>query len=198
MDEWGAWYDPTPGSPDGHLQQQNSVRDALVAAAHFNIFHRHAGRVRMSNIAQMVNVLQALILTDGPDMVLTPTYHAFMLYKPFQNAGVLPLTLDDGDAGDRPMVVATAARGADGRVHLALINLVPAAGAAIGLGMEGAARIVQARILTAGTMDAHNTVADPDRVAPRPFEGARLSNGRLALDLPAHSLVVITLESSAP
>ena len=198
VDEWGAWYDPTPGSPDGHLQQQNSVRDALVAAAHFNIFHRHAGRVHMSNIAQMVNVLQALILTDGADMVLTPTYHAFMLYKPFQNAGVLPLTLDDGDAGERPMVDGTAARGADGRVHLALINLDPVAGAAIGLEMDGAARIVQARILTAGAMDAHNTFANPDRVTPRPFDGARLSDGRLAVELPAHSLVVITLEPSAP
>jgi len=198
VDEWGAWYDSTPGSPGGHLQQQNSLRDALLAAAHFNIFHRHAGRVRMTNVAQMVNVLQALILTDGPDMVLTPTYHAFMLYKPFQGASVLPVTLDDGDGGERPVVDATAARGADGRVHVALINLDPGAPATVGMEMTGRARILEARILNAGALDAHNTVSDPDAVQPAPFTGARLSDGRLSIDLPAHSLVVISLEPAMP
>ena len=90
IDEWGTWYDPEPGREPGFLYQQNTLRDGLVAALNFNIFHAHADRVRMANNAQMVNVLQAMILTDGPRMVLTPTYHAFEMYIPFQDATSLP------------------------------------------------------------------------------------------------------------
>jgi alpha-N-arabinofuranosidase len=82
----GTWYSPEPGREAGFLYQQNSLRDALVAGLNFNIFHRHAKRVQMTNIAQMVNVLQAMVLTDGPKMALTPTYHAFQMYVPFQGA----------------------------------------------------------------------------------------------------------------
>ena len=89
--EWGTWYDATPGTNSAFLQQENTLRDALVAATNFHIFHRHAARVHMANIAQMVNVLQAMILTDGPHMALTPTYHAFALYRPFQGATALPV-----------------------------------------------------------------------------------------------------------
>lgn len=193
VDEWGAWYDPTPGSPGGFLQQQNTIRDALLTAVHLNIFHRHAERVRMANVAQMVNVLQALILTEGPDMVLTPTYHAFMLYKPFMGARVLPLSLDDGD-GERPQVDGTAALGSDGRVHLALVNLDAANEAAVILeantaGME----IAQSVILSGADMDSHNRFTTPDDVRPRPFQGVRRSDERLHVALPPRALIVITL-----
>jgi alpha-N-arabinofuranosidase len=94
VDEWGTWYDPTPGTHPGFLQQQNSLRDALVAALHFHIFHAHADRVSMANIAQMVNVLQAMILAEGDKMVLTPTYHAFKMHVPFQDATALLVELD--------------------------------------------------------------------------------------------------------
>ena len=90
VDEWGTWYSPEPGREPGFLYQQNTLRDALVASINFNIFHRHARRVQMTNIAQMVNVLQAMILTDGPRMALTPTYHVFQMYIPFQGATSLP------------------------------------------------------------------------------------------------------------
>src|SRR5205823_12127263 len=93
VDEWGTWYDVEKGTNPGFLVQQNSLRDAMVAALNFNIFHAHADRVRMTNIAQMVNVLQAMILTDKDKMVLTPTYHAFKMYVPFQDATSLPVTL---------------------------------------------------------------------------------------------------------
>ncbi len=86
VDEWGVWYAPMPGSNPGFLVQQNSLRDAILAALNLNIFARHADRVRMANIAQMVNVLQAMILTDKEKMVLTPTYHVFEMYVPFQDA----------------------------------------------------------------------------------------------------------------
>src|SRR5438132_12358789 len=96
VDEWGGWYAPLPGSNPGFLVQQNSMRDAILAALNLNIFARHADRVRMANIAQMINVLQAMIITDKEKMVLTPTYHVFKMYAPSQDATFLPVTLDAG------------------------------------------------------------------------------------------------------
>ena len=96
VDEWGGWYAPLPGSNPGFLVQQNSLRDAILAALNLNIFARHADRVRMANIAQMINVLQAMILTDKEKMVLTPTYYVFKMYVPFQDATFVPVTFDAG------------------------------------------------------------------------------------------------------
>ena len=195
VDEWGAWYDPTPGSPGGFLQQQNSLRDALIAAVNFNIFHRHADRVRLANVAQMVNVLQAMILTDGPRMVLTPTYHAFEMYQPFQGATVLPLAIRSPDYGPLKAVDGTAARGLDGKVHLALVNLDPGRPLEVVLEVAGgSARTVSGRVLTAAAMDAHNGFDAPPAVTPAPFDGASLAGGRLTVRLPARALVVLTLD----
>ena len=93
VDEWGTWYDVEPGTNPGFLYQQNTLRDALVAGLHFNIFHRHAAAVVMANIAQTVNVLQAVILTDGEQMMLTPTYHVFEMNKGHHDAAGLPVHL---------------------------------------------------------------------------------------------------------
>ena len=129
VDEWGTWYDPEPGREPGFLYQQNTLRDALVAGINFNIFHRHAKRVQMTNIAQMVNVLQAMILTDGPKMALTPTYHVFQMYIPFQGATFLPteITTPDYSLGQLtvPAVSVSAARDTAGNLQLALANLDP-------------------------------------------------------------------------
>jgi len=195
VDEWGTWYDPTPGSPGGWLQQQNSLRDGLLAAVNFNIFHRHADRVRLGNIAQMVNVLQAMILTDGPRMVLTPTYHAFEMYRPFQGATVLPITINTPSYGTLGAVDGTAARGTDGAVYIALVNLDPNRLAEVTLDINAAAlRQVSGRILTADVMDAHNRFDEPAAVAPAPFTQARLMEGQLHVTLPAKSLVVLRLD----
>src|SRR5690606_40313398 len=118
-----------PGREPGFLYQQNTLRDALVAAINLNIFHHHARRVHMTNIAQMVNVLQAMILTDGPRMALTPTYHVFHMYRPFQGATFLPtdvstLRYTHGDVSV-PAVSVSAARDSKGKSHLALANLDP-------------------------------------------------------------------------
>src|SRR5207253_8622608 len=124
VDEWGTWYDTPPGAPA--LRQENTLRDALVAATNFHIFHRHADRVRMGNIAQMVNVLQAMILTDGPRMVRTPTYYAFLMYRPFKGATALPVTINSPDfasgASKVPAIDVSAARGTDGATYVALVN----------------------------------------------------------------------------
>jgi alpha-N-arabinofuranosidase len=130
VDEWGTWYDVEKGTNAGFLFQQNTLRDAVVAALNFNIFHAHADRVRMTNIAQMVNVLQAMIITDKDKMLLTPTYHAFEMYVPFQDATSLPVTLKDNPKYaarwcQRAGISASAARGTDGKLYLALVNTNP-------------------------------------------------------------------------
>ena len=194
VDEWGTWYDPTPGSPGGWLQQQNSLRDGLIAAVNLNIFHRHAQRVRMTSIAQMVNVLQAMILTDGPKMVLTPTYHAFAMYRPFQGATSLPLALQSPAYGSLRAVDGSAALGTDGRLHVALVNLDPGNTMAVDLDLGGwRGTRVAGQVLTAAAMDAHNSFDAPDTLRPAAFDGASVNAGRLQLTLPAKSVVVLSL-----
>ena len=193
VDEWGTWYDAEPGTNPGFLQQQNSLRDALVAALSFNAFHRHTDRVKMANIAQMVNVLQALALTDGPRVVLTPTYHTFDLYKPFRNAVPLNAALQtprwqEADV-DLPSVDASVARAADGSTVLALVNLDPQRSARVQTNLTGIAR---GRVLTAAAMDAHNTFAQPNALVPAPYT-AGSQGSPLTLDVPPKAVVVATL-----
>jgi len=196
VDEWGMWVDPaTEDEPS--LHQQNTMRDAVVAGLNLNIFHKHADVVKMTNIAQMVNVLQAMILTDGPDMVLTPTYHVFAMYKPFMGAEALAVTLDDGPAyllgGDSvPALSASAARTADGRFVLALVNADAKTAHDVDAGAFGL-KYATGQQLSAKTMDAHNDFAHPDAVKPAPFAASATRNG-LILTLPPRSVTVVTLE----
>jgi alpha-N-arabinofuranosidase len=149
----------------------------------------------MTSIAQMVNVLQAMILTDGPKMVLTPTYHAFAMYRPFQGATSLPLTLQSPAYGSLRAVDGSAARGTDGKLHLALVNLDPGNTMAVDLALDGwKGTRVAGQLLTAQAMDRHNTFDAPDALRPTTFDGASISEGRLKLTLPAKSLVVLALE----
>lgn len=199
VDEWGTWYDVTGDDNPGFLYQQSTIRDAIVAALNFNIFHKHADRVHMTNIAQMVNVLQAMILTDKEKMILTPTYHAFHLYKPFQDATSLPLTLQKvaryslGKASI-PAVSATAAKAKDGKLYLALVNAHPHRAEAVTIRLSGESlHAAKGRILTATEMDAHNTFSAPDTIAPAPFV-VKATDGKLKVDLPAKSIIVVALE----
>ncbi|WP_447726103.1 alpha-N-arabinofuranosidase [Sphingomonas koreensis] len=197
VDEWGTWYSPEPGTNPGFLYQQNTMRDAVVAAININIFTRYADRVRMTNIAQMVNVLQAMILTDGSKMVLTPTYHVFHMYLPFQDATFLPLELKSPwyskDQWTVPAVSATAARGTDGLVRVALVNVDPNRPVAVETMLSGiTASAVEGQVLT-GAVQAHNSFDAPDRVKPAAFTGAALADGKLSVTLPPASVVVLTL-----
>jgi alpha-N-arabinofuranosidase len=195
VDEWGIWTDSNPGTNPGFLQQQNTLRDAVIAAVNLDIFLRNADRVRGANIAQMVNVLQAMILTDGPRMVLTPTYHVYRLYAPFQDATLIPVDFDAGTYahGDirLPALDAVGARDASGRLWLALVNIDPNRAAKIEASIPGvAARSASGEVLTAATVDAHNSFDRPDDVAPRRFAG-RVSGGRLFFNLPPKSIAVV-------
>jgi alpha-N-arabinofuranosidase len=197
VDEWGTWYDVEPGTNPGFLYQQNSLRDALVAAINLNIFHAHAERVRMTNIAQMVNVLQAMILTDQSKMVLTPTYHVYHLYKPFRGATQLPVELAAPArmTGDLtvPTLTASAARDPQGRLQLALVNLDPRATARVIVKVPGAQpKKLTGRVLTAPAMDAINTFEKPESVKPAVFNGARPGDAGVRVELPAKSVVVLS------
>ena len=198
VDEWGLWADPTPGSNPGFLQQQNTLRDAMLATVNLNIFMRHADRVRGTNIAQMANVLQAMILTDGPKMVLTPTYHVYRMYVPFQGAQVVPVTFDAGTYafGDirLPRIDAVAARDAKGRLWLSLTNLDPHQPARLDVALAGVSPSgATGQLLTAPAVDSHNDFDHPQAVAPVDY-GVRASGGGLRFELPPKSIAVVRVE----
>ena len=198
VDEWGIWTDSNPGTNPGFLQQQNTLRDAVIAALNLNLFMRNADRVRGANIAQMINVLQAMILTDGPKMVLTPTYQVYRMYVPFHDSILVPVSFDAGtySYGDLklPKVDAIAARDSSGRVWLALVNIDPNQPASVAATIDGAnLHTANGQILTAAAVDAHNSSDRPNEVAPRPFAG-RISGGRLLFDLPPKAVAVVELQ----
>ena len=198
VDEWGAWYDVEPGTNPGFLFQQNTMRDAVIAGLNLNIFQNHADRVKMANIAQMINVLQAMILTDKERMLLTPTYHVFDMYQPFQGATFLPSELEAPDyrLGDIsiPAVSASSARGADGKIVLSLINADPNKPARVTVKIAGAsAGVISARLLTTAAMNTHNTFEKPDTVAPVAFTAGKKHGDVWIFDLPSKSVVVATL-----
>ncbi|WP_454884748.1 alpha-N-arabinofuranosidase [Sphingomonas oryzagri] len=197
VDEWGIWLAPTPGSNPGFLQQQNSLRDAILASVTLDIFMRHADRVRMANIAQMINVLQAMVLTDGPKMLLTPTYHVYRMYLPFQDATFVPIRYDGGTyrVGDRsmPQLDAVAARDTGGQLWLAVTNIDPNRPADLVLDVSGKAiGSAQGQVLTAAQSDSVNTFTAPNTVAPKPIAAIRQGDS-LRLTLPAKSIAVVAL-----
>jgi alpha-N-arabinofuranosidase len=198
IDEWGVWLKCTPGTPPLHLNQQNSLRDGIAAALNLNIFARHADRVRMTNIAQMVNVLQSMILTDGGKMVLTPTYHVYKMYLPFQDATFLPVKMDAGQytlgTTTLPKVDAIAARGKDGKVWLSLTNLDPNNSALFTADIAGVtAKAALGETLTADKIDSVNSFEAPNAVVPKPFS-AKPQGGTLVLTLAPHSVTVVQLQ----
>lgn len=199
VDEWGTWFDPDPGSNPGFLVQQNTMRDAVVAAVHFNIFHKYADRVRMTSIAQTVNVLQAMILTDGAKMLLTPTYYVYQMYIPFQDATSLPIDIKTGTYTmgkyTVPEVSASAAKTKAGTIVVALTNLDPNASASVSAAISGAKTgSVSGKILTGPQMDSRNTFDKPNAIHPVAFDGARIENGKLTVNLPPKSVVVIEVK----
>jgi alpha-N-arabinofuranosidase len=198
VDEWGAWYAPLPGTNPGFLVQQNSLRDAILASLNLNIFARHADRVRMANIAQMINVLQAMIITDKEKMVLTPTYHVFKMYLPFQDATFVPVTFDAGTYthGDirLPRLDAIAAKDASGKLWLEITNLDPEESVEIEAELAGIqVKSAAGEMLTAPEVDSVNSFGAPNAVAPKPV-AVKAQGGRLALKLEPKSVTVVALE----
>lgn len=176
VDEWGTWWEVEPGTNPGFLYQQNTIRDAVIAGLELNIFNAHADRVHMANIAQTINVLQAMILTEGAKMVLTPTYHVFDMYKVHQDATLLPLHLDGESLEEEgfkiPAISASASKDAAGKVHISLCNVSDNKAAELEIELRGIRSGVGAAkgsILTAPKMDSRNDFAHPRAVEPAPY-----------------------------
>ncbi|MEO5926279.1 MAG: alpha-L-arabinofuranosidase C-terminal domain-containing protein [Bryobacteraceae bacterium] len=196
VDEWGTWFETEPGTNPGFLYQQNTLRDAMVAALNIGIFTKHADRVKMANIAQMINVLQAMILTKDEKMVLTPTYHAFEMFKSYQDATALPIDLNspwyNKEGVNIPAVSASAVRGKDGRLHVGLVNVDPNRSITVTAKLPGATLTTAAgRVLTAPAINSRNTFEQPTVVKPAAFNGARIAAGVLTVTLPAKSIVML-------
>ena len=200
VDEWGTWWDEEPGTIPGHLYQQNTLRDAFVASLTLDIFHKYTDRIKMTNIAQIANVLQSMILTQGDKMLLTPTYHVFEMYNVHQDATYLPLDLQCDrkivrDDRILPLVSATASRNQEGVIHISLSNvsLDENEDITIHLG-DVKAKSVTGRILSADKIDAYNTFEQPDVVAPKEFKDAKITKDGLQVKLPSKSIVVLEVK----
>jgi len=199
FDEWGTWYDVEPGTNPGFLFQQNSMRDALVAALTLNYLNARCERVRMANIAQTINVLQALIFTDGEKMLLTPTYHIYNMYKVHQDATLLPQTLEGPEyvmgSDSLPAISASASMDQSGVIHLSLVNIDPKQAVHMELELKGKEKgKVSGQLLTSEQMDSHNTFSDPEEVVPVGFDGATFKKGKIDLTIPARSVVVLEVD----
>jgi len=198
VDEWGTWYDVEPGTHPGFLFQQNTMRDALVAAINLNIFNKHSDRVVMANIAQMVNVLQSVILTEGANMILTPTYHVFDLYKEHQDAELIESTLTTDEVGvDEyrvPNLQHSVSMDGEGKIHITICNLSLTESRTIDTKITGkTVKTVSGRILR-GEMNAHNTFDNPERVKPVEFKDFSLEKDELKFTLPPVSVAALTVE----
>jgi len=198
VDEWGAWHAVEPGTNPRFLYQQNTLRDALVAAITLDIFNNHCSRVRMANIAQTINVLQAMILTEGDKMLLTPTYHVFEMYRVHHEALLLPMHLETEDyefADEKiPAVTGTASRDADGKIHISLSNANPnkaidVTGQLRGVDCTG----VSGRVLTGQAINTHNTFDAPQTIQPASFAAAKLEGNTLTIAMPAKAVVVLEI-----
>ncbi|MBE6754696.1 MAG: alpha-N-arabinofuranosidase [Ruminococcaceae bacterium] len=190
VDEWGCWFDVEEGTNPGFLYQQNTIRDAMVAAITFNIFNRHCQRVRMANIAQTVNVLQAIILTEGERMLLTPTYHVFDMYRPHMDAKLLDCAVECAELEGGLAAVSASASEKDGVVTVTIANVDEACKLTIG-GIT--AKEFTGRVLS-GEPQAHNTFDKPDAVIPCELTSVKLTAEGAEIELPAHSVAVISFK----
>jgi alpha-L-arabinofuranosidase len=199
VDEWGGWYDVEPGTNGAFLYQQNTMRDAMIAGVSLNIFNNHSDRVRMANLAQTVNVLQAVVLTNGNKLILTPTYHVMEMYKVHQDALLLPLKISAGDfvSGNEklPAVSASASKDKNGITHISLVNIDHKKWQDISVDIRGLAlKSLSGRILTSKNVQDHNTFEQPDKIKPTAFTQTTQSGNTLKLRIPPSSVIVLEIK----
>ncbi|HEX3030430.1 MAG TPA: alpha-N-arabinofuranosidase [Clostridia bacterium] len=199
VDEWGVWYDVEPGTNPGFLYQQNTLRDALIAGINLNIFNNHCDRVQMSNIAQMVNVLQAVILTEGDKMLLTPTYHVFDMYKVHQDAQLIAVDFENTEYicnGEKiPGISVSSSMDNEGKIHVSLCNLNPSKDTEIDIDIRGTAvKSISGKVLTAGEINSMNTFEDSSCVKIDLFKNAQLQENHAVCKIPSKSVVVLEIK----
>lgn len=200
LDEWGTWFDVEPGTNPGHLFQQNTMRDAMVASLSLNIFHKYTKRLKMANIAQIANVLQSMVLTRGDKMVLTPTYHVFRMYNVHQEATYLPLscsskTFTDANGRECPVVDATASRNAEGVIQVTLTNtdLDNTAEVTVTIASDSKPS-VEGEILTSRDIRDCNDFDNPDMVKPSGFKDFKIKDGKIIVRMPAKSIISLSIK----
>lgn len=193
VDEWGGWYDADPGK--SVLHQQNTMRDAMIAGLTLNIFNNHADRVRMANLAQTVNVLQAVILTDGEKMLLTPTYYVMQMYKVHQDALLVPAQIvSNEDFYGVPAISVSSSIDKTGKMHISLTNIDNRQGRKVEINLKAfQAKAVTGRILTSDKIQDHNTFDRPANVSPAPFHNAALGREGVTVNMPPNSVIVLEL-----
>ncbi|MBO4459252.1 MAG: alpha-N-arabinofuranosidase [Clostridiales bacterium] len=196
VDEWGTWYDVEPGTNPGFLYQQNTIRDALIAGINLNIFNKHCKRVKMANIAQLVNVLQAVILTEGDKMIKTPTYHVFKMYSCHQDNELLSSSVDTEQIGLEdnymvPNLTESVSRDNDGRIHITLTNLSLDEAYDIETLIPGLAIKSAKGEMVGGAKDAKNTFDDPDIVKIESFDDIKIEGDKLFFKIPASTVLHI-------
>jgi len=199
VDEWGGWYEVEPGTNPAFLFQQNTMRDAMIAGSNLNIFNNHADRVKMANLAQVINVLQAVILTDKEKMILTPTYHVMEMYNVHQDAVMLPMTVVSAaymmGMEKLKAVNASASRDKDGATHISIVNIDPKKEQTVTVNVKGASyKSVTGRILKSGRMQDYNSFDNPEKIKPVAFDAVTLTGNKLVLKIPATSVVVLELK----
>jgi alpha-N-arabinofuranosidase len=195
VDEWGTWFAVEPGTNPGFLYQQNTMRDALVAATHLDIFNKHCDRVQMANIAQTVNVLQAMVLTQNEKMLVTPSYHVFDLYSVHQDATMVPVDVQSETyehAGySVPAVSASTSVDASGKLHITMSNANPYKDITVKVCVSGMkASKVQGRVLQGNAMNSHNTFENPNEIHPKAYQCAKIANDVLEIVVPKMSVTV--------
>lgn len=203
VDEWGTWWDEEPGTIRGHLYQQNTMRDAFVAALTLNIFHRHVDRVKMANIAQVVNVLQSMILTDMKGyghMVLTPTYHVFRMYQPFQGATALPLEISCDSIKVRenqtiPTIFSSAAKTKDNSIVVSLANISLDKTQDIDIVSDlSTINNITGEILKCKNISDYNDFEHPQTITPHVFKDVKIKKNIIKIKIPAKSIVVLNIK----
>jgi alpha-L-arabinofuranosidase len=199
VDEWGGWFDTEPGTNGAFLYQQNTMRDAMIAGISLNIFNNHCDRVRMANLAQIINVLQSVILTKDEKMILTPTYHVMEMYNVHQDALMLPLTVASNDytLGEKKLkaVSASASKDKNGAVHISLVNIDAhnEQEVTIDLG-DLSSRSVTGRILRSGKLQDHNSFDNAEKIKPGVFTNTALNGKNLSVKIPPFSVIVLELK----
>jgi len=198
FDEWGTWYTVEPGTNPGFLFQQNSMRDALVAGLTLNYLNQKCDRIKMANIAQTINVLQALIFTNENQMLLTPTYHIYDMFKVHHDAELLPLSLESPDYAfgkeSLPAINASASKSPDGKIHVSLVNIDPVQTLDVVLKLRGTdVHKVNGTVLTSEEVNSHNTFANPREVVPVEFNDVKIMKDQIVVTLPAQSVVVLEI-----
>ncbi len=199
VDEWGVWTDVEPGTNPGFLYQQNSMRDALVAGTTLNIFNNHADRVRMANLAQTVNVLQSLVLTQKEKMILTPTYYVFDLYQVHQDATLIPISVQSPEIVSGTVKVASvnasASRDSSGVVHISFVNLNPTQKITVSTNLQDVDwKTAPGQMVTSARFNDYNSFDQPGKIKITSFNGAKKRGDQLVAELPPLSVVVLTLK----